>query len=251
MVLKCLLLLSCLWSCPVDSFHGIYTSRFTRYQLSVQGGGCGPPIGPPRRPGPRAGSGIHTLRSVPAPLDGSGRYSLATGLKDLLPGVLLGLLIRRFCLSASIVISHSMFPTLHSGDCLLIEKLSKHFRRIRHGDIVIFSPTKAISQICERNPNPTASADLVKRVVGVYGDVVTVTNGQLYVNNILQIEPYVLQLANYAMQPVRVPRGMLLVLGDHRCDSMDSHLWGLLPVENVIGRAVCRYWPLDRVGWIA
>ncbi|MEM6869330.1 MAG: signal peptidase I, partial [Cyanobacteria bacterium P01_C01_bin.121] len=55
----------------------------------------------------------------------------------------------------------------------------------------------------------------------------------------------------YEMPPVTVPAGQLFVMGDNRNDSNDSHVWGFLPIENVIGRALLRFWPLDKAGTIS
>ncbi len=61
-------------------------------------------------------------------------------------------------------------------------------------------------------------------------------------------EPYVAEPPDYDLPPLRVPEGHLFVLGDNRNRSLDSHVWGFVPVDNVIGRAVFRYWPVDRIG---
>jgi signal peptidase I len=80
------------------------------------------------------------------------------------------------------------------------------------------------------------------------GDEVEVKRGNLYVNGDLQIEPYTNEEPAYEFGPVTVPAGSVLVLGDNRNHSLDGHIWGFLPTQNVIGRAVFVYWPPWRVG---
>lgn len=80
------------------------------------------------------------------------------------------------------------------------------------------------------------------------GDEVEVKNGKLYINEIKQDEPFTNEDALYDFGPVIVPPGKFLVLGDNRNHSLDGHIWGFLPKENVIGRAVFIYWPPWRIG---
>ena len=80
------------------------------------------------------------------------------------------------------------------------------------------------------------------------GDEVQVMGGKLFVNGMEQDEPYKNEDPEYEFGPVVVPEGSVLVLGDNRNHSLDGHIWGFLPAENVIGRAVFIYWPPWRVG---
>lgn len=73
-------------------------------------------------------------------------------------------------------------------------------------------------------------------------------DGKLYVNGIEQSEPYSLEEAAYYFGPITVPGDTLLVLGDNRNISFDSHIWGFLPEDHVIGRATIKYWPIPRAG---
>jgi len=82
----------------------------------------------------------------------------------------------------------------------------------------------------------------------IQGDRVEVRNGKLFVNGNQQEEPYTAEDAKYQFGPVEVPAGTVLVLGDNRNQSFDGHIWGFLPKENVIGRAVFVYWPPWRIG---
>jgi signal peptidase I len=124
----------------------------------------------------------------------------------------------------------SMRPTLEDGEFVLVNKLSYRFGAIQRGDIIVFHfPV---------NPNE----ELIKRVIGLPGDRVAVQNGQVSVNGQLLTEPYIAAAPLYSGEWV-VGADQLFVLGDNRNDSSDSHSWGLLPIEKVVGKAVLIYWP--------
>ncbi|HEY5997056.1 MAG TPA: signal peptidase I, partial [Candidatus Deferrimicrobiaceae bacterium] len=84
--------------------------------------------------------------------------------------------------------------------------------------------------------------DLIKRVIGLPGDTITIQNGVLSINGVVMNEPYISAPPAYEGNWTVSP-GELFVLGDNRNDSRDSHQWGLLPIKNVIGRAAVIYWP--------
>ena len=89
---------------------------------------------------------------------------------------------------------------------------------------------------------------LTNMILPSQGDKVEVMGGKLFVNDIEQDEPFTAEDAAYEFGPVIVPPGDVLCLGDNRNHSLDGHIWGFLPAENVIGRAVFVYWPPWRVG---
>ena len=72
-----------------------------------------------------------------------------------------------------------------------------------------------------------------------------------YLNGAAQVEPYTAEKPSYELQPMRVPKGCVFVLGDNRNHSFDSHYWGFLPVKNIIGHATLRYWPPNKIGTVA
>ncbi len=124
----------------------------------------------------------------------------------------------------------SMKPTLQDGEYILVSKLAYRIGEPQRGDIIVF-----------RYPGQPPQ-DLIKRLIGLPGDVVEVKDGLVFVNGVQLDEPYI------AASPLydgnwRVPDGYLFVLGDNRNDSSDSHSWGPLPSKNVIGKAVVIYWP--------
>ena len=140
--------------------------------------------------------------------------------------------------------SLSMFPTFDIGDQLLVDKVSHFNRPYSRKDVIVFEPS-------ENYIDMTGNTDaLIKRVVAVAGDTVEVKNCILFVNGVAQTEPYINEVPDYILSLQIVPPGMLMMLGDNRNHSFDSHIWGFLPEKNVIGRAVVKYWPLERVGFI-
>ena len=124
----------------------------------------------------------------------------------------------------------SMNPTLQDGEYILVNKLAYKTGEPVRGDIVVF--------MFPMNPQE----DLIKRVIGLPGESISVHGGIVTINGAVLNEPYIAAAPNYDGEWT-VPEGQLFVLGDNRNDSRDSHQWGLLPIENVIGRAVLIYWP--------
>jgi signal peptidase I len=124
----------------------------------------------------------------------------------------------------------SMRPTLQDGEYILVNKLAYTFSEPARGDIVVF--------VFPINPEE----DLIKRIIGIPGDTISIQDGVLSVNGVGVEEPYINAPPAYS-GTWHVSEGELFVLGDNRNDSRDSHQWGLLPIENVIGRAVLIYWP--------
>jgi len=157
----------------------------------------------------------------------------------------IALLLRIFIAEPRFIPSASMIPTLDLGDRLIVEKVSYRLHPPQPGDIVVFSPPPQLQRLGFR-----ADQAFIKRMIAQAGDTIAVRAGQLLINETVQTEPYIAEPPRYDWGPVIVPDGAIAVMGDNRNNSNDSHVWGFLPVENVIGRAVFRFWPLDRLGTI-
>jgi signal peptidase I len=167
--------------------------------------------------------------------------SLVELLKTLVSAGILAIGIRSCVAEARYIPSESMLPTLEINDRLIVEKISYHFRKPERGDVIVFSPTDALKQQDYKEA-------FIKRVIGIPGDVVEVRNSVVYVNGQKLKENYIFEPPNYQYPPTKVPPGQYLVLGDNRNNSYDSHYWGFVPFENIIGRATVRFWPPDRIG---
>ncbi|AUC61036.1 signal peptidase I [Cyanobacterium sp. HL-69] len=151
--------------------------------------------------------------------------------------------IRTFVAEARYIPSSSMEPTLQINDRLIIEKMTYRFRQPERGEIIVFDATEAIQQL-------GWNGAFIKRVIGLPGDEVMVRNGDVQVNGQILKEPYIKNAPKYDFGPVVVPKNSYLVLGDNRNNSSDSHVWGYVPDENIIGRATVRFWPFNRLGGI-
>jgi signal peptidase I len=124
----------------------------------------------------------------------------------------------------------SMIPTLQNGEYILVNKLAYKTGEPQRGDIVVF--------VFPVDPQE----DLIKRVIGLPGERVSVHNGVVTINDVPLNEPYIAAAPLYDGDWV-VPDDQLFVLGDNRNASKDSHQWLYLPLENVVGKAVLIYWP--------
>jgi signal peptidase I len=124
----------------------------------------------------------------------------------------------------------SMNPTLQHGEYVLVSRLAYRTGEPERGDIIVFSFPVDQKQ------------DLIKRVIGLPGETVNIRNGEVLINGVKLEEPYIAQSPVYN-GTWTVGAGELFVLGDNRNDSKDSHQWGLLPIENIIGKALLIYWP--------
>ena len=157
--------------------------------------------------------------------------------ETILSAVIIAAFVMIFIARAYTVNGDSMLPTLHHGERLLIDKISYRFIDPSRGEIIVF-----------KNPSNT-SEQFVKRVIGLPGDEVANIQGVEYINGQHIEEDYTMAPARIGFAPQIVPEGTYFVLGDNRNNSEDSRFSrvGFLPRELIIGRAIWRYWPLNRI----
>lgn len=152
--------------------------------------------------------------------------------------------------------TESMVPTIQANDRIIANRLIYRFRDIERGDIIVFDPPRAATRTCGDAGGGTVP--FVKRVIGLPGDKVEVrADGTTLVNG----TPFVVKRAlrpNYRMSFPVVPPDSILVLGDNRPGSCDSHQWRdvngnlapFVPQDSVIGQAEITYWPLSHLGFL-
>ncbi len=157
----------------------------------------------------------------------------------LVVAVVFGIVIRSFVFQSFFIPSGSMIPTLKPGNRVLVNKLAYDFHPVHRGDIIVFRTPP------NDRGNP-AIKDLVKRVVGLPGDVVSSKNGKLYINGKPLPEPYLPPGTVTNGVPVtKIPPGELWVMGDNRTDSEDSRFFGPISEKLIVGRVFLRYWPFS------
>ncbi len=159
--------------------------------------------------------------------------------------LVMAFLIRTFVAEPRYIPSDSMVPTLERGDRLVVEKLSTHFHPPQEGDIVVFSPPDLLQV-----QGYTKDLAFIKRVIATAGETIEVHDGLVYRNGSPLREPYILEAPHYTLPPLQVPDGKLFVMGDNRNNSNDSHIWGFLPTDHIIGHAIFRFFPFSRIGQV-
>jgi signal peptidase I len=158
--------------------------------------------------------------------------------------LVLALGLRTFIVEARWIPSPSMVPTLAIEDRLIVEKVGYKFGKPQRGDIVVFNPTARL----EREKYKDA---FIKRVIGIPGDRVEVKNGKVFIDGKALKEGYIAEVPLYTWGPQTIPPGEYLVLGDNRNNSYDGHFWGFVPQDKIVGKAVLRFWPLNRLGGLS
>lgn len=165
--------------------------------------------------------------------------------------------------------SPSMEPQLHINDRVVVSKLAYDLHSPRRGDIVVFSAPPGVSGLGKGKAggeNPALAAlrdvgeaiglsssgtDLIKRVIALPGETVAGRGGHVYVDGRVLVEPYLPRgTLTSAFPAVTVPRGDVWVMGDNRSRSEDSRYFGPIPESTIVGRAIWRVWPLDRLSFL-
>ncbi len=168
--------------------------------------------------------------------------------KNLIIWLLLAMLLRWQVIEPRWIPSGSMLPTLQIKERILVEKISPKINKLfkthqQRESIVVFKPTKPLI-----NSGFEANDALIKRIIGIPGDEIEVRDGRILRNGIELDESWLSAPIKYEMALFKVPPDCYWVLGDNRNNSLDSHVWGPLPEENIIGTAFLRYWPLQKIG---
>jgi len=163
--------------------------------------------------------------------------------------VVVALVVSATSAQAFVIPSKSMESTLHKEDRVLVNKWSYRLHPIHRGDVVVFSRPKNLA---------TNDNDLIKRVIGLPGDEVGFADGHVFIDGNQVSEPY-LDRGTFTAKipgqrqctpaaPCVVPKGRIWVMGDNRGDSEDSRYFGSIPESTVVGRAMLRIWPPNRIG---
>ncbi|HSQ27108.1 MAG TPA: signal peptidase I [Anaerolineales bacterium] len=181
-----------------------------------------------------------TPESDAEPVEKKGRSGFGRFVIDVLETIILSalLFLAIDSISARIrVDGYSMEPSLRDGEFVLVNKLAYKFGTPQLGDVIVFH--------FPRDPEQ----EYIKRIVGLPGDSINIMQGVVYVNGVALVEPYIENRPDYQSQ-WQVPEGHLFVLGDNRNNSSDSHRWGPVPLDYVVGKALFVYWPPKKWGMI-
>jgi len=172
--------------------------------------------------------------------------------------LILAIFIRATVAEARYIPSESMVPTLLVQDRLVVEKISNYTGKPKRGEILVFYPPFGGNDQNENFLSTTLTwlgftkkVAYIKRVVGLPGETVEVKQGTVFIDGKpLDEAAYIKEKPAYDMPAVKLTDDELFMFGDNRNNSMDSHVWGPLPIKNVIGHAVLRFWPPTRIGTI-
>jgi len=165
-------------------------------------------------------------------------------LKDIAIALILGILILQV-IKPTIVRESSMNPTIYENDYIFLNKQAYLFDEPQRGDIIVFH-----SDLLQANGKEKL---LIKRIIGIPGDTISIADGVLYRNGEAVSEPYTLDgLTMSDMDEITVPENELFVMGDNRQNSIDSRdpSVGYVDEDLIIGKAFFRLYPFDKIGLI-
>lgn len=179
----------------------------------------------------------HGLSAVVTTPYGGLKQQLYGFMQTMLPALFIALVVHMFMAQAMRVQGSSMEPSLSSDQRVIVEKVTYYLHGPRRGDIVVVNMPDYGDEL------------LIKRVIAVAGEEVEIANGRVYVNGRLLEEPYVVDdtpgSQKWVIEPLHV-----FVMGDNRHASNDSRRFGTVHRDQILGRAMLRYWPPDQVGRI-
>lgn len=160
-------------------------------------------------------------------------------LETILPALCIAWAVYLFLARTITVQGQSMEPNLHEQQRVIVDLVSYRFRSPERGEIIVFDVPESVSKI-----------PLIKRVVGIPGDTIETKEGAAYLNGQRLDEPYLRETTLGRMPPRVVPEGHVFVLGDNRNRANDSRRLGMVPYEDIVGRAWISYWPPEDVGLV-
>ncbi len=164
--------------------------------------------------------------------------------QSIIIALILTLIIRTYVVQAFKIPSGSMRPTLMEGDKLFVNKFIYRFKPIQRGDIIVFKYPEEPKK------------DFIKRLVAFEDETVEIKDGKIIVNGKVLDDPEAFGKFYYynhdpfggPNEKIKVPKASFYVLGDNSANSTDSRFWGFVPKKNIIGKAIFRWWPLNRLG---
>lgn len=163
-------------------------------------------------------------------------------IKDILIAIVIAVIILQF-IKPTFVRETSMLPTLQEYNFLFLSKQSYRFGEPERGDIIVFHTGLTTQNGDEKM--------LIKRIIGLPGDVVTIEEGKVYINGEVRNEPYLMeQYTSGYIKDLDVPDDSLFVMGDNRQNSIDSRepSVGMVKIDDVYGKAVFRLYPFNKIG---
>ncbi len=139
-----------------------------------------------------------------------------------------------------VILEHSMEPNFYEGQRVLVNKIVYRFHDPQRGDVIILKPPP---------PLQTDGVPFIKRIIGLPGETVEVSQGEVYINSIKLAEHYLKEAPKYTIKR-KLGDNEYFLLGDNRNNSNDSHTGWTIPSENIIGKAWLTIWPPDRIGLV-
>ena len=153
-------------------------------------------------------------------------------LETLILTVVTYLLVRTFLFETYRVVGQSMDQTLEQDQRLIVSKLSYRLHEPQRGDIIVFHDPQ------------DPGRNLIKRIIGLPGEILEIRSGQVFINGQPIDEPYLGSTSTRSEPQIAIPDGYYFVMGDNRNNSSDSRSWGLLDTDRIVGKAAFTYWPV-------
>ncbi len=175
-------------------------------------------------------------------------------------------LVKSFVAQAFFIPSESMVHTLEVGDRVLVSRMSYRLHEPRRGDVVVFtSPFDTAGEDDDDDPLPTrvlhtvlesvglrqpSTEDFIKRVIALPGETVEGKAGKILINGRALAEPYLAEPGAGEFPPTTIGANQVWVMGDNRNRSSDSRVFGPISESKIVGRAILRIWPVNRLGFL-